>query len=305
MCSVKEWTRPHGAMSDETFDIALSQLCDFKDHLKSVALFLDGEPLLDLKLEDRIASCKSAGIPEVGFTSNGFLMSDKRARRILEAAPDWVVYSFESLSKETYENIRIRLKFERVRDNILRFIHLRNKMGAKTRIITRFIEQDLNRGEFDAYFDFFFPKLNPDLDEIHYMQEHNWGQGNKIPEEGGALPCGFLDHQFILLRDGSVPLCCVDFNAIHLMGNIRDTHILDIFNSPKWIEYRKIHQRGDRGTLPLCKTCNLPELNEKGSLNYRMTPTGTVISQDAFKPFENEKMRTRCSEDDLPVAVDN
>ena len=93
MCSVDSWERERGMMPAEVFETVVDQIGDFKEHLKSVALFLDGEPLIDRYLEDRIALCKSKGIPNVGFTTNGSLFNPDRINNILEAGPDWIVVS--------------------------------------------------------------------------------------------------------------------------------------------------------------------------------------------------------------------
>ena len=45
------------------------------------------------------------------FSSNGGLLTDIRARRLLDAGLDWVSFSFDSLNKEAFEAVRIRLKF--------------------------------------------------------------------------------------------------------------------------------------------------------------------------------------------------
>jgi wyosine [tRNA(Phe)-imidazoG37] synthetase (radical SAM superfamily) len=101
-------------MTEPVFETILEQMNDFKSNLKSVALFLDGEPLIDRFLEHRITRCKSKDIPHLGFTTNGSLFNPERIQNILDAEPDWIVFSLDSMQKESYEKIRVRLKFERV-----------------------------------------------------------------------------------------------------------------------------------------------------------------------------------------------
>ena len=40
-----------------------------------------------------------------------------------------VIFSIDSLKKDVFEKIRVRLKFEQVRDNAIRFLQLRDKIN--------------------------------------------------------------------------------------------------------------------------------------------------------------------------------
>ena len=54
---------------------------------------------------------------------------------------------------------------------------------------------------------------------------------------------------------GQVALCCMDGHAAHPIGDITDTHALDIYNGPG---YRALRERGD-SRLDLgapCDTCS-------------------------------------------------
>jgi sulfatase maturation enzyme AslB (radical SAM superfamily) len=297
MCSIGTWEREHGMMDPDVFAEIVEQMKDFKDNLKSVALFLDGEPLIDKHLETRIAHAKRSGIPNIGFTSNGSLFSLERTRAILEAEPDWIVFSLDSLRKETYEQIRVRLKFDRVQKNVAEMIRMRDRMGAKTRLIVRFIEQDLNRGQFEEFKNHYSALLDNERDEIHFSGTHNWSMaGAEKGVDYGNTACGYLFSKFTIFRDGSVPICCIDFNGAHVMGNVMQNHILEIYNSAEYNSARDTHSRGQRGTMHLCDTCDVPETNHKGVLSMKIQPDGKMISNDVFASFDHEETRKRMRE---------
>ena len=291
MCTVESWSRKHGMMPEAVFETILEQMGDFKENLRSVALFLDGEPLVDRFLEHRIIRCKSADIPQVGFTTNGSLFNPNRTHDILEAEPDWIVFSLDSMEKETFEKIRVRLKFERVQENVHEVIRQRNKKKKKTRIIARFIEQDYNRGQFDEFKEYFSQLLNNSKDEIHFSGTHNWALGNGDGFDYGNTSCGYLDGKFVVFRDGQVPLCCIDFDGANMMGSIMNHHILEIFNSDSFNRARIIHKKGLRASMEVCRTCDVPETNRKGVLSRKITPSGREMSSDVFTPFDNEEVR--------------
>ena len=291
MCSIGSWERKHGMMAPEIFDTIVDQMTDFKDSLKSVALFLDGEPLIDLFLEDRIALCKSNDIPQIGFTTNGALFNPKRIRSVLEAEPAWMVFSLDSLDKETYEKIRVRLKFERVQEHVHEVIRLRDQLGKKTRIVVRLIEQELNRGQFPEFQNYFSNLLDNEKDEIHRHGTHNWGMGD-TDYDFGRTKCGHIDSNFVIYRDGTVPLCCIDFTGDTVMGNVTQNHILEIFNNAIFHRARDIHNSGMRHTMSVCDSCDFPEANSAGAITEKLTPNGKLLSNDAFKPFDNDAARS-------------
>jgi radical SAM protein with 4Fe4S-binding SPASM domain len=287
MCSVNEWSRDHGVMEMKLYDNIIEQVRSFKNEVYQFALFLDGEPLLDNYLHTRIEKAKIANIPNVGFTTNAFLFNkDDKIKKILNSNPDWIVVSFDSLIKENYEKIRLRLKFDRVFSNILNLINERNKYKKKTSICLRYIEQDINKNEFKEYFNFFSKKLNNDLDEIHFAKSHNWGGANEFGIKNGNSKCEFIYNRFVIMKDGTVPLCCIDFNAKEKMGNIKNDSILNIFNSQKWNNYRELHSKNLRCKIEICKNCDIPELELNQNLSNKFKPSGTVIAKTGSIAFK-------------------
>lgn len=290
MCPVENYTPPLGQMEENVFSTIVTQLTEFREKLRSTALFFNGEPLMDKLLENRIAQCKDAGLPNIGFATNGSLLTEDRIRSIIDASPDWITVSFDSLDKETYESIKLRLDFNEVLQNILNLIEERNRQKSKTRLVLRFIEQEKNQGQFNSYFSFWAPKLNPDIDELHLNREHNWSRGS----DGfyGNSPCGFIFGRYFIIRDGTLVLCPADCNAEHNFGNIMETSLLDIINSPQRETIRRLHRENKRSTLKLCSTCNIPELNKDGVLSNKVTPGGKLFSTDGLTPFDYGKART-------------
>jgi hypothetical protein len=201
------------------------------------------------------------------------------------------VVSMDSIRKKTFQAIRKRLSFERVFDNVHELIRQRNAGCKYVRLIVRLIEQDHNRGQFEEFRNYFSPLLNSELDEIHFSGTHNWSMGGSTVGDYGRTKCGHLFGKFVVHRDGNVPICCIDFNGFHTVGSVMNSHILDIFNSPKFDEYRAIHERGDRHKLEVCNSCDVPETNNEGRLSLKLTADGKKISDNAFIAFDNEKTK--------------
>ena len=75
-------------------------------------------------------SCsKDNGINNTSIATNVSLLDEKKSREILEAGIGLVIMSIDSLKKEVFEKIRVRLNFEEVRDNAIKFFELRDKIN--------------------------------------------------------------------------------------------------------------------------------------------------------------------------------
>ena len=118
-----------------------------RDHVEKVMLYLDGEPLMDKKLPERIRRMKEAGVKTVNIASNAGLLDEKLGKALIDAGLDEVFISIDSLKKDVYEEIRVRLDFDTVYQNTVNFIALRDKMKSDLVIRINMVLQELNKDE--------------------------------------------------------------------------------------------------------------------------------------------------------------
>ena len=88
MCPVHEWKRDYKVMPADIWQKILADLKPFADWVERVSLPIIGEPLIDKRLEAKIRDLKGIGIKHVDLTCNASLMTEKRARSLLEAGLD-------------------------------------------------------------------------------------------------------------------------------------------------------------------------------------------------------------------------
>ena len=72
------------------------------------------------------------------------------------------------------KKIRVRLNFEEVKDNAIRFLQLRDKINPKCRVWIRMIRQEENFNEWNDYYNF-WKKYVSDYDRVYYHNIFNWG----------------------------------------------------------------------------------------------------------------------------------
>ena len=300
-CPVSLWPRQKGPMSDEIFNTIINQLADWgPGRIKQVALMMNGEPLLDKKLEERLLRCKREKLPNVGFTTNASLMDSDRALSIISASPDYVVFSFDTLDKRAYERNRVGLSYDVVFKNVVGFIRKRNEANSDIRVVLRYVDFDDNGSDFNEYCHWFKEMLREDLDEVQYTRVHSAGFRPSIKTElvngdFGINPCGSPFNRMIIQSDGQMSLCAHDFNADYKFGNIMNQHMLEIFNCERFREVRKTHKLYKRNTLLRCSTCDEPEIDLDGNTFLKYTPSAKLFFNKSKVGFDNDKERNKVS----------
>ena len=268
MCTIDEWERSSPTMKDDLFDRIAEDLIAHAGHLKRVSLYRDGEPLLDKKMPERIARLKAGGIRQISLSSNVSLLNEQKSVELLEAGLDVLIMSIDSLEKDVYESIRVRLNFEEVLGNAIRFAELRDRIRPSTQIWMRMIRQDSNKDEWPRYEEFWRSKLAP-TDRIYYHNLFNWG--GQLDEFKPLtysyepnLPCVSLWSLLVIFANGDVPLCNVDFNNKYPTGNIRDHSIEELWRSKVMAERRNLHLEGKKSCIDLCTKCNVWDEPDEG-----------------------------------------
>ena len=142
MCTINDWERNYPVMKDEVFNKISDEIIDNKEFVKRVSLYRDGEPLIDKKMPQRINKFFKHGIKNTSIATNVSLLNEKKSRVILEAGLGMIIFSIDSLKKDIFEKIRVRLKFEQVKENAIKFLELRDKINPNICITYKPLEED-------------------------------------------------------------------------------------------------------------------------------------------------------------------
>jgi len=261
MCTIADWERGYSPMTDELFNKISAEVIEHAEDVERVSLYRDGEPLIDKKLPERVATLKDGGIKTTAITTNVSLLDEAKAKDLLRAGLDLFILSIDSLEKEVFESIRVRLKFEEVLENALRLIELRNEIRPESKIWVRMIRQPSNEHEWPHFNDFWSPRLS-NQDRVYYHNIHNWGgqlKGFK-PVTGTyepALPCVALWSLMVVFCNGDVPLCNVDFNNKFPTGSVLTSSLEDLWQSKIMNQRRDWHMAGEKYQVSICKNCNV------------------------------------------------
>ena len=269
MCTIADWEKhPDPFMSKSLFKKIADELISKKDIVRVVNLCRDGEPLMDKGLEEKIDYLKNAGIKHTTFSTNASLLNKERALSLINSQLDEIMFSVDGFKKETFEAIRVGLKFEKVVDNIKQFIHLRDEYNSKIKIRVRLVIQDKNILEVEDWKNFWRPLLGAD-DSVHAKAIHSWG--NQLDNFSAAkefqaitTPCTSTFSTMIIRYNGDVTICPLDYSFKYKNGNLNGKSIEYIWqNGDEFKRFRQIHLDGERDDFPFCKGCRLWDSENK------------------------------------------
>ena len=256
MCPNKDLTKAQKGFMD--FGLFRKIVDEVKDFAFDVHLLHRGESLLHPEFFEMVKYAHEAGLV-TRFHTNGTLLDEDKARRLIASGLDQFAFSFDGFDAETYERTRVNADFEKTMANIVRFLEIKKELGARKPVtLVELIDMPglresaaRSRAAFEARF-----KGLP-LDRIVVKEYHNWaGDAGRIERKEKYSPCTFLWHALIVFWDGSVLPCTQDFFGYYSLGNARDASIAEIWNNDKMVSLRAKVLKGDVGDLETCGRCD-------------------------------------------------
>jgi radical SAM protein with 4Fe4S-binding SPASM domain len=243
-------------MDPEVHARIVEQTRPFRDKLWVMRYAADGESMLHPQFLDFVEETKRAGIGPVDLTTNAMSLTEERMRRLLEAPIDLIDVSLDAFSKEAYEKIRIRGKFDVVTANLKRLVALRNEIGSPTRIMTSIIRQKEAEHEVEAFKEFWGPYvdevlvrgLNTDLGIVNVSETY-------FEEELQRWPCPQFWKRVTINHDGDIRFCVEDWFNKGVVANVRDHTIQEVWQSPVYRKFRELHESGRWHEMKMCSGC--------------------------------------------------
>ena len=219
-------------------------------------LLCDGEPLLHPRFLDMVRLAKSKEISPVNFITNGLLLKDEIAAGVLEAGVEVVEISLDALTKETYERIRRGSDYELVVSNTNRFIELRDKMRARTKIMVSIIDQPEAERELDAFIKYWSAKVDKVIKRDYTTIGGLVGE-DKIKINIGAKrwPCPQLWRRIFINVEGLAEFCVEDWHDQTVIADINTTSIKEAWHSSRYQDLRSCHLAHRFNEIPYCAKC--------------------------------------------------
>ena len=132
-CPYGRQQRQKGYMGLDLFHKIIEEC---KGHDVRLWLHFLGEPLLNRDLPAMVAFAKAHGLPQVGFSTNGFFLTHELGEKLIRAGLDRLECSIDGVDPASYQHLRRSREFTRVVTNLQGFLRLRNELRTERPIVT-------------------------------------------------------------------------------------------------------------------------------------------------------------------------
>jgi sulfatase maturation enzyme AslB (radical SAM superfamily) len=254
ICATPDMERKRTVMPMELFSRIIDE-CGRKGAAR-ILPFLHGESLLVPNIHHYFRYIRRAA-PQahVNLTTNGSRLDADLAEIILrEDLLDSLIVSIDGPDQETFERIRLGLRYEEVRQNVLHFIERRRELGkARPTVSVAMVTVPENRDFREE-----FKRAWAQADDVRFSVFFNWA--GKLPNQG-RVPykvnyCERLQHYITVLADGRVAMCCFDSEAQFPVGDTTCQSLYDVWHSDAMNEKRRRLYQRDFRNLSLCAGCD-------------------------------------------------
>jgi len=253
MCPRETYKQPKEDMPDEIFERLVRESGRSAEHMMLIGL---GEPFMDRKIFDRIEYCEQHKISTL-LSTNGTFLDEKTCDRILSSRLEHITLSFDGATKESFEYYRKGARFEKVRDNFVRFARMKHQRGAKMQVVVQMVRMERNAGEVDDFVRFW--SAVPGIDQVRIKEDET---SELQPAAGHAPedwkhPCHYLWRGPMYIKhNGDVYPCCQSYmHDGRPVGRMGDAPLAEIWNSAEMRRMRRLHVQGRAGEIEVCARC--------------------------------------------------
>src|ERR1041384_366014 len=160
MCPRETHKQPKADMEDAVFERLVREAGASAEHMMLIGL---GEPFMDPRIFERIEFCHRHSISSL-LSTNGTFLDEKCAARILDSPLEQITLSFDGAKKETFEFYRKGAKFEKVRDNFVRFARMKHERGSRLQVVVQMVQMEGNASETPDFLRFW--GAMPGIDQV-------------------------------------------------------------------------------------------------------------------------------------------
>lgn len=199
----------------------------------------------------------------ININTNGFRMNRSKIDVLFKNQVDYLNICLDGATAATAETVRVGLKLNEIESNIHQLLSERSSRNVdypKLRVGMIKIPENISESEsfikkWDGVADYVgldgYSNRVGSLDQ-KYKNENTEEHDTQHQPKACVLPF----KEMTLLSDGSVVLCCNDWNGEYVVGNVNNNSLDEIWHSMKLAHVRKMHKNGTGDKIDLCRSCN-------------------------------------------------
>lgn len=256
ICPVPTLKRNRGFMDESVFGKIVHDISKESGYLFLPQGF--GEPLLHNRGLQMVETAVKMGIQPVVVLTNGNLLNEANIKGLISNA-DIVIITVDGVMAKTYEAIRVKGSFERVTNNIKRFIDIRGNRG-NPRLVLRIIRMKDTEKEIDSFRAIWSERLGS-ADLVQVSDFNDWTGSviyrgfNDVMKDKVRYPCKMFWKNLTVYHNGDVSPCCYDAEGELIIGNVLKQSISEIWEGSPLMLFRQAHINRDFDKIPLCARC--------------------------------------------------
>ncbi len=259
-CPAPELARNDKKMSDELFSKIVRDIQEIPPEAPiNINMNLVNEPFMDKKMFARLRYINEA-LPTARiqiYTNFNVLPRDFMAKFRQIRNIGSLNISFNAANEADYQAI-MHIDFARTVHHLKTFMkdNRRDRFLLRPVILSRVADNTVRDQEYVEECRALFSEFEEGIDYAPYVKKRVTWLGDTHVEQSPVpyfLPC---DAWFDLniMCTGVVPLCCLDAEGDHAIGDVTRNSVLEIYNSPRFRELREKHLQ--RESLHPCGQCS-------------------------------------------------
>lgn len=255
------FNRKKEIMSDELFDLVMNKISQLDKQINVITLSGMGEVLLDKNIVKRINKIKKMGY-KVNILTNGSLLTPQLIQDLKDAGLDSIRLSLHTTDSCEYK--QITGAENNIHNNVMEMIELLVHQSTIELIISCDIVQ-INEKNVQNIID----KYSTRVDLLEIWKPHNWGNWGEYRDgKTKKKTCGRPEKGPIQIQvDGTLNMCCFDYNGELLIGDLKTNSIQEIYQSKEYNYIKECHTNYDKKDL-MCSKCDQLYNSDPGIVIY-------------------------------------
>ena len=268
-------TRPRGLMSFELFRLIIDGFIA-ETNKPEIFFNFSGEPTLNKRLPDMIAYANKNGHGTF-VSTNATRLGAESAERIIHSGLSRIALCLDGFSKTAQEAYRVNSDFGAVKKNIETFLSVKRRLNARNPVtilqtlLTSYSEpqiDDLLKWAKECGFDKVrfktFSLGSHTSPEMRAAYSHFLPASRALRRHADAresILCSVPRSQTVVFWNGDLGLCCIDYDQIVQLPNVKSSGFLSAFRSD---EAARARRRGFAKQFKICQSCSYSNADKLG-----------------------------------------
>jgi MoaA/NifB/PqqE/SkfB family radical SAM enzyme len=247
-------SKSKGYMGYMNLDVFKNAIDELEGNVESVTLASRGEPTLNPQISEMLDYMRGKFLASK-INTNASVLTEKLIHKLLSADLQTIVFSVDASDKETYEKIRGKGNFEKVKANIELFHKIKSKYYSDSITISRVSGVRINESQdFSSMVDMW----KSVVDQVAFVNYSPWESAYDNKVNGIKSPCSELWTRMFVWWDGRMNPCDYDYKSIltkHLETRFPDKSIANFWSGDFYNSLRKKHLTSERWNVEPCTRC--------------------------------------------------